>query len=62
MAALAALLEESAMRVSVARTALLKRQPRIFRGAIRHRMALLARDVDMRTGQQKSRFGVIEFS
>ena len=62
VAALAALLEESTMRVGVTGTALLEGQAGIFDGAVSHCMALLAGHIDVGAGQREPRFGVIEFA
>jgi hypothetical protein len=60
VATLATLLEKPSVRVGMTRTALLERQPRVFRCAVRHRMALLAGNIEMRARQRVTRLRVVE--
>lgn len=60
VATLATLLKESAVWIGMTGTALLERQPRVFRGAVRHGVALLATDIEMRSRQRVTRLRVVE--
>lgn len=60
MATLATLLEKSTVWVGMARTALLERQPGVFRRAVRHRVALLTADIEVRSRQRITRLRVVE--
>ena len=57
---MAALFEEATVRIGVAGTALFEGESGVFDGLVRHRMTLLASDVEVGTGQGETRLAVVE--